>query len=158
MKKIIWLLPIALLLACKVEKNKPESIVVVEEIVTNDTIQEKPQKPYQVTARMGKFPESDDLQIDTAYVIGNSLHLNVKYGGGCKLHQFEFIGEPDVIKTLPPKRSVQLIHDNGDDMCKALVSQQIEVDIKEMSHNKKVGDSIVLLLSNYKYPLTYIYE
>jgi hypothetical protein len=108
-------------------------------------------------ARIGKFPETDPIEIDTAFINGNILYLSVHYSGGCKYHRFEFIGNPAIMKSMPPKRSAKLIHMDDNDDCESIVNEQIEVDIRELSVTETTGSEIILLLENYQYPIHYIY-
>lgn len=144
------------LLACGTGKD------VVEE--TNPTEQPadpqdgKPQKNAMVESSIGEFEESDPLEIDSLYVEGNKLFMFVHYGGGCREHQFKMIGSPVVMKTLPPKRVVQLVHDNEDDACKSIVNRVLEVDLKNLALDQTPGSTIVLLLKGWKEEITFTYE
>ena len=156
MQKIVFFLILAAVIGCKSKKDTiSESSNVQQEIV--EEIEEKPKRPQQITARIGKFPESDPIQIDTAIITGNTLYLSVHYSGGCKYHRFEFIGSPAIMKSMPPKRSVKLIHMDDNDDCESTVVEQIEVDIGELSITETTGSEIVLLIENYQYPIHYIY-
>ena len=155
MKSIIILSALFLFISCKSE----EVVVVETEVIEEQVVEEsKPQRPYQVEARIGKFSKGDPVRINKAEIKGNTLFLEVSYSGGCGLHEFDFIGDPAIMKSLPPKRNVMLHHNANSDQCEEYVSQNIEVDITELSVTETAGSEIILILDGYKEPLTYIYE
>lgn len=52
-------------------------------------------------AQIGKPAVSDMCTIQRAKLTGNILELTVSYSGGCEVHQFELIGNPNIAKSLP---------------------------------------------------------
>ena len=140
------------------QEEPMDSEAVVDEIETSDADTIAPYAGYHTEARIGEFMESDHVVIDTAIVFGNSLFLNIKHSGGCKDHDYEFIGSPAIMKSNPPKRSVMLVHHNRGDECEMWISKTIEVDLTELSITETKGSEITLLLQNYDYPITYIYQ
>jgi hypothetical protein len=118
----------------------------------------KPQRNAQVESSLGAFEESDALDIDSLHVEGNKLLIFVHYGGGCREHQFKMIGSPVVMKTLPAKRVIQLVHDNEDDPCKSIVQRVLEVDLKNLAVDQTPGSTVVLLLKGWDDEISYTYE
>lgn len=118
----------------------------------------KPQRNALVKSTLGSFEESDPLNIDSLRVSGNTLFMYVNYGGGCKEHQFKVIGSTVVMKSLPPKRMIQLVHDNEDDPCKSIVSRVLEVDLRNLAYDATPGSEIILLLKGSENEIHYIYE
>ncbi len=153
--RIIYLSFVLLLTACGSTKESGESVETVEEAVEENI---QTEKPIQITAELGESGKSDPIKILAAEIKGNTLFLDVSYGGGCETHEFEFIGSTVVMKSLPPKRTVKLVHKAKGDACKAIINQRIEVDIKTLAYQQTAGSEINLLLSGYKDPLNYIYE
>ena len=88
---------------------------------------------------------------------GNILTLDVEYSGGCKDHSFEFVGSQMLMKSMPPKRSVKLVHNSNDDTCRELVSETIKFNIKSLAVTETSGNEVVLLLDGVKQPISYIY-
>lgn len=140
--------------SCKLSKESTSSDSGSEEAISND---EKPKKPISIVARIGKFPESSPVIIDSVNIEDNTLHLKVHYTGGCVLHRFEFIGDPAIVKTNPPKRTVKLIHLHEIDICSDEINEQIDVDIRELSITETSGSEIILLIEGYPSPIHYIY-
>ena len=137
--------------SCKTSEN-----LIIESPPVEEVVNDKPQRNYSLEATIGKFPESDPIDIDSLWLDGNTLFLNVSYTGGCALHKFEFVGDMGVMKSLPPQRNVKLIHYNGADSCESIVKQTLEIDITALAFNENSGSEIVLLLNNNK--INYIYE
>lgn len=118
----------------------------------------KPQRNAMVKATIGSFKESDTFSIQDVQINGNTLLLTITYGGGCADHQFEFIGSPMIMKSMPPIRSVQLIHDSANDNCKAIVTRIVEIDLKNIAYTPKPGSELMLMLKGWDKKIKYTYE
>ena len=147
------------LFACKNSKELTEQINTQTDS-NGESVQtdNKPQRPYSVVARIGKFSESDEINIQSAEIEGNILTLQVSYTGGCAAHTFDFIGSAALMKSLPPKRSVKLVHSNGNDQCESIVNSIVQVDLSELAYTKETGSEVVLMLEGFNSPLTYIFQ
>jgi len=181
MKYLMLILILPLAISCKTQKNNIETpdapVEIAEEGSENDSpattaggnegeaVEDgqndsytKPQKPYRVKATFGETGQKTDYYtILKAEIEGTLLIMDIEYSGGCAWHKYEFIGSRAVSKSLPPQRSVQLLHDNGDDQCEAIVKQTIEIDITEMAHRQTSGSEIILNLEGYDEPLKFVY-
>lgn len=101
--------------------------------------------------------ESAETTIKSAKLEGNILTLSVEYSGGCNDHSFELIGSEAVMKSMPPKRSVKLVHNSNGDSCRELLSETIKFDIRALAFAQTTGSEIVLMLDGYKQSISYIY-
>ncbi len=101
--------------------------------------------------------ESDAVTITEAKLEGNILSLNIEYSGGCKDHSYDLIGSEAVMKSMPPKRAVNLIHHSNGDSCRELVSETIKFDIRALAMAQTKGSEIVLMLDGYKESISYVY-
>ena len=64
----------------------------------------------------------DHVQLRRATVEGDSLHLKVTYGGGCRPHDFVLYGcEP--LSTSPARVNLSLSHNANEDRCRALITE-----------------------------------
>lgn len=149
MRKIaIALLSIGLL-ACASKKESEKSAKNVKESKENI---------ISANARTGEFAkENDPFTIDTAYIKGNQLFVDVTFGGGCKDHNFELIGSPMIAKSYPAQRAIQLVHSANGDNCKALVKKTVQVDVSTLTDNQKEGHVIHYNLDGYKPRLEHTY-
>lgn len=148
MNRIFFLLSIGLLLfaGCKSKKNlKTENI--------------EPEINQIQVARLGDLNQkSDPIQIDSVYISGNTMTLRVTYGGGCEEHEFELVGSEMISKSLPPIRSIKLIHNAKEDKCRALVIKDIQFDIKALTYVPEKGSEIFLVIDGYKERVKYTFE
>lgn len=63
----------------------------------------------------------DAAQILAARVDGDTLRLEVQYGGGCAQHVFRLVAGTGFMESNPVQTRVYLGHDANGDMCRALV-------------------------------------
>jgi hypothetical protein len=90
--------------------------------------------------------ESAAVDIQSAEIKGTSIKLVVSYSGGCAEHRFRLIGSPILTKSLPPQRSVKLIHTNNGDQCKKMITDTILFDITPLANNASKDKTVVLNL------------
>ena len=179
MKRLALILLLPLAFACKTQKDTAEAAIKdttskeqpsenngsisissnTEEAQENtEESNTKPEKPFRTKATLGdNRKESDYLKIIDAEIEGVLLFLTVEYSGGCARHNFELIGSKAISKSFPPQRAVKLIHDNGDDICEAVVTRKIEVDISELAYQQTKGSEIILNLDGYDKRLKFIF-
>ncbi len=137
---------------CKSTKNAVES-----DQSSKGTIQNN--ENVMITASIGRVDQaSDPLSISDVRVKGNKLLIDVTYGGGCEEHQFQVIGSPMISKSLPPIRSIQLVHAANGDKCKMNVIKTLEVDLKELAYKQEAGSKIYLTLGGWNQQIEYVYE
>lgn len=174
MRKFLIIGLAALVIGCANKKDLVTGTPPPVEAETPDTVEEvlptegsetedsedngKPQRPYQVQGMIGdaSSKESDAYDILRARIEGNKLFIEISYSGGCAHHRFECIGSESISKSLPPQRSIKLIHNNGDDSCESIVKQTIEVDIQPFAFSAAGRSEIVLLLEGFSGQLNYI--
>ena len=63
----------------------------------------------------------DAAQILAARVDGDTLRLEVQYGGGCARHVFRLVAGTGFMESNPVQTRLYLGHDANGDMCRALV-------------------------------------
>ena len=173
MKRLTFLLILPLAFACKTQKDVVEESAQTPtneqngsvEITTNASSNEagntdtKPQRPYDVKATIGDLTQKSDFYtIKSANIEGNNLLLEIEYSGGCARHDFKFVGSPALSKSLPPQRTVRLIHKDGGDECESIVYRTIRVDISELAVTQTPGSQVILKLEEYPEDLPYMFE
>tara|TARA_R110002072_G_scaffold302668_1_gene487149 strand:- start:2760 stop:3260 length:501 start_codon:yes stop_codon:yes gene_type:complete len=165
--KYILLIPIVVLLfscgnskeiAKEVQNDTSTIKIDPESEVSNDPDPIKPQRNVMIKGTIGSFKETDAFDIQDVTIKGNTLLLTITYSGGCADHKFEFIGSSVIMKSLPPIRSVRLIHDAADDACESLVTRIIEVDLKNIAYTATPGTELNLMLKGWDTKINYIYE
>lgn len=141
--------------------SSTEQIIKEEVNETSEQIEDaamestKPERNIKLTAEIGEFKDSDLFEIQSAKIVGNTLLMVVNFSGGCAEHKFNFVGSPMIMKSLPPKRSVKLIHDKNNDSCRSIVTKTIEIDLKNIAYNQTIGSEIVFLLDGWDGQLKY---
>lgn len=152
MRTILFVTLSMLVFGCNSAKNAVESDQSSKGTIQND-------ENVMITASIGRVDQaSDPLSISDVRVKGNKLLIDVTYGGGCQEHQFQVIGSAMISKSLPPVRSIQLVHTSNDDMCKMNVMKTLEIDISEFAYKKENGSEIYLTLSGWSQQIEYVYE
>ena len=162
MKLFILLFAGTLLYSCSNSKKIIEEEIssTTEEVIdsASETVSDaKPERNVKIKAEIGEFTDSDLFEIKSAKIVGNSLFMVVTFSGGCAEHNFDFIGSPMVMKSLPAKRSVKLIHDKNDDSCRSIVTKTLEIDLKNIAYKQTTGSELVLLLDGWKGELKYTF-
>ena len=102
--------------------------------------------------------EGDPFTFLSVVCKGNVLSIVVQYSGGCEKHAFRCIGSPMISKSLPPRRSIHLIHINNKDQCKKLVRDTLHIDITAFAYTNEIGSEIILDLTGWKNSINYSYS
>jgi hypothetical protein len=76
---------------------------------------------------------SDQVTINSAQVTGDSLELNVSYGGGCSEHTFILLSASAWMESYPVQVAVKLSHDAHDDACDAYFTRVLRFDLTPLS-------------------------
>lgn len=144
--KYFFILSIALfVLGCKTPKDSMD--------------QSSETSRLKMVATLGEINvASDPITIKNARVEDNYLFIDVSYSGGCEDHTFAVVGSEMISKSLPPIRSVQLVHSAKGDQCKKLVEETLIVDISKLAYKEETGSSIFLIINDLKMRIEYIYQ
>ena len=152
MKAIIGISTILVLAACATQKIKGDG--------EGQTLSSsKPEKLEAATIGYS-WVSKDSMQstvIDTAFITGNTMTLEVTYGGGCEKHMFKLEGSKSISKSLPPIRNIRLAHIAKADMCKALIKKTLRYDISEFAYKKEAGSEIFLNIEGYDGNIKYTF-
>jgi hypothetical protein len=154
MKILLPLLFIAVLgSSCANKKKAAENTAPVNATVQAEQGQEE-------TVKSIEFPETlegdkgDDYTINSVEVIGNQLSVSVTYGGGCKEHEFELLGDRRIMKSMPPQMNVVLKHNANQDMCRALITTTVVFDLTPAQAYAN-GQTLVLRLLDHEERIMY---
>ena len=158
MKGLIIFIGICVLFACKTKQNSEVESSVNTTPVSESEITNREYPSLNVVAVIGDLSvESKNVQILKSKIEGNNLILKIGYSVGCSTHEFEFIGSAMISKSLPPIRSVKLIH-RTDDTCREYIERQLVVDLKELAYKKEAGSQIKLNIGANEGQLVYTYH
>ena len=101
--------------------------------------------------------ESAVFSIRSAEISGNTVMVVVNYSGGCGEHTFSCIGSAMISKSLPPRRAIQLVHNNHGDNCRQLITDTLYIDVTEFAYKKEAGSQVILDLSDWVNAINYTY-
>ena len=161
MKLLMTILVSAILISCGNSKEivKEEIKTTIEDVeITDNNEYPKPERPVKIKAKIGDFTDSDPIEIKSVKIIGNIMYMQVSFSGGCAEHGFELIGSPVVMKSLPPKRTIRLIHNNNDDACRSIVNKSLEIDLTDIAYSQTSGSELMLMLKGWKEQILYTYQ
>lgn len=72
---------------------------------------------------------NDPFFLDSVYIKGTELWMEVAYSGGCEKHDF-MVAWPEVITMVyPPDFGVTLYHDSNGDACEVFIHDTLKVDL-----------------------------
>lgn len=86
---------------------------------------------------------SDPFDLLGARIEGDSMMIDVRYGGGCKEHVFALDAGP-MLKSLPPKQLLSISHDANGDNCRALITKTIAIDLVAYRRSPR-GITVIVL-------------
>jgi hypothetical protein len=148
MKTLITLMLLSSTLACKTMKNRKKDQQI---IYTNEVKADK-------KAVLGDINEvGDSINILNASVEGNNLIIEVSYSGGCETHEFKLIGSPMIAKSLPPIRSIVLVHLGKGDACRQLITEKLSFDIRDFAYTVSESE-IYLNLKGFEKRILYKFK
>jgi hypothetical protein len=146
MKYLLLFIALPIFFACKTPKD------------ATTKKDQKANEMTEITAKLGDITTfSDPIEIIEAKIEGNYLLLKVGYGGGCEEHTFELIGSTEIAKSMPPIRSIKLIHKANNDKCKAYLYKDLKINISELSDRKIDGSTIIIKGEQFKEKLSYTF-
>lgn len=88
---------------------------------------------------------TDPFQVEVIRVNGDTLLVEVSYGGGCKEHQFTLKTNGAWMKSLPPQINLWLEHESHDDMCRALIHTTLRFDLRPVRYAG--GEQVVVIVN-----------
>ena len=74
----------------------------------------------------------DSYYIDTTFIYGDFLQINIEYAGGCEDHIFNLVHEFIFCGTPPVYISIKLRHNANEDLCEALITEDLCFDISSI--------------------------
>ncbi len=127
---------------------KPESYEIelaIKYFVTS------PVKPVRlIDENNNSAVQHDMLEINNVSLDKDLIKFNVRYSGGCRIHEFELFAYKVIQKSNPAQVTVILSHNSNKDDCKALITEKIRFDLTTLKNylkdNYNIRDKVILLL------------
>ncbi len=82
--------------------------------------------------RKSNISEGDNYTIKESKRERDNLQIVLEYSGGCKVHTYEIIWDGIIYSDDPCKINLLLIHRGNFDNCEALITDTINIDLKEL--------------------------
>ncbi len=79
--------------------------------------------------------ETDSFTLLESSIEGDNLILLVRYGGGCEEHVWNLKTNGAYAKSMPPQITLNLEHNANRDMCRALLTDTLEFNLKPIRYN-----------------------
>jgi len=105
----------------------------------------------------------DGLTIESATISGDTLRLNVRFGGGCGRHRFALLINSAFMESYPVQVHARLAHDAGGDMCDALLTRTLTFDLTGLKQRYRsaygpAAATIVIHLVGHGHTVRYGFE
>jgi len=84
-----------------------------------------------VTVDSADWP-TDPIDITHTLVQGDTLALDVEYGGGCRDHLYAFVVSASFMESDPVQTVALLSHDQNGDECDAIVQDSLRTDLSAL--------------------------
>ena len=81
--------------------------------------------------------------LDAAVISSDNLEVVVSYGGGCEVHQFNLCWNGLVMESLPPQVNLSLIHEDNNDSCLAMLTEQLSFDLTPLQASASQGEIVI---------------
>ncbi len=134
MKKSIIIAVIAsslIVVSCCKRKSVPTDTnkSTVEE-VKGTTEDKSSLEPITINSEYVWSGSTDAFTMLSKRVGGDTLYLEVQYGGGCEDHVFTLNTNMRWLKSMPPQLNLHVEHESKDDKCRALITKTLTFDLK----------------------------
>jgi hypothetical protein len=104
-----------------------------------------------------EHPDSIQLRpfdLQNVSIDGDTISIGLQYGGGCRDHEFSLYMSPAAFaESTPVRASLYLWHEDNEDPCDALLSQEVLFDLRPIAElfRQQYGgyDEILIAVSNY---------
>jgi len=156
--KVISIIVLAFTLsayACKESKKMANQ----DKNETTESSKPKPKAPQKsvIVDPTYMHKTTDSYTLLESRIKGDNLILLVQYGGGCETHQWELKTNGAYAKSLPPQITLNLEHNSNNDLCRALLTDTLEFNIKDIQYPGTF--EVLVKLHNFeKNTITYKYN
>ncbi len=89
---------------------------------------------------------------------GDVAKVAISYSGGCGTHTFKAFFTGNYMKSMPPKASIFIQHDNGGDKCRMLIMDTLYVYLQPVRYEKEKAGSVIIGFNNTEKTVEYSYK
>lgn len=146
-----------LLINCKNKKDATTEAMPDKEEATDVSENIESDVKKVTVERSYHFRETDDYNLDTMWMVKDTLFLKVQYSGGCEDHEFELMSNGAYAKSMPPQMTLHLEHDANNDMCRAMITEELKFDLTPVRNPS--SEKLIVRVNGLSIdPVTYTYE
>lgn len=134
--------------------------VTVTSCKTQKPVTETNDKDVKEVIVDDSYSQPEDMasvDISKVEINGDILSITVSYSGGCEEHDFKLYFNGMYMKSLPPKITLMLYHDNKGDSCRSIVEKTLKFDIKGVREKGKTTGEIMVKVSGMENVVSYKY-
>lgn len=90
--------------------------------------------PITLDAEMRVSEKDVDYTMNRWEVSGDTLLVDVQYGGGCREHDWKMYFSGAIMKSLPPQTALHLKHEvkDGPDLCRSILRETLKFDLRSL--------------------------
>ncbi len=147
MKKILFTISALVILTsscCHKKATATASNVEGEKVPAGAVISGEPMQTINVNNEYVRKESTDNFTMLSKKVSGDTLWLEVQYGGGCEEHVFRVNTNMKWLKTSPPQLNLYVEHDSKNDMCRALVTKKIAFDLNSVKNSSSKSVKLIV--------------
>jgi hypothetical protein len=87
----------------------------------------------------GETTRRDPAEIVDSRITRDTLHLTVRFGGGCRQHEFSLFRFGGFRESFPVQTDIRLMHDANGDMCRALLTRSLAFGLSPLARLYQQG-------------------
>lgn len=92
-------------------------------------------------------PTKNNIEVTSLKIVNNILYVGVKSPTACNEDDFNLYTSDRVLKSLPPKKVLQLEHISKNDNCSEKLNKELTFNIEKLNQNNNYKE-LVLMLNN----------
>lgn len=135
---------------------------------TSEPVQNEHDKKLSVSVTIapatGLNVSSDQFTFEEVTIENDTLTAVVRYGGGCRLHQFDLRFSGVFMESYPVQVNAKIIHNANNDMCKAYLLERLKFPLLPLKENYMNSyetsgeETIIIKLENWDGELSYTFS
>jgi hypothetical protein len=76
--------------------------------------------------------DSDPIDVQSAFIIGDTITLEVGHSGGCAEHTYALCYGPEFLESYPVQVGLTVVHDGHGDACEAYLQTTLSFDLSPL--------------------------
>lgn len=100
---------------------------------------------------------TDPFSIQATRISGDSLLIDVSYGGGCEVHEFSMTSNKMWMKSNPPQLNIYLEHNSRQDKCRAMIYETLAFDLRAVRYKPEKGSVRLIINGDREKMISYDY-